>query len=101
MTKIVKIPEGGAVIVGQLGSKAIITSPHAQDAVVVELGGSLNKTPAREPWSGMFLFSPEQTVELVADLILTGGAFTSVDEFLERVATEIERVANEERGRDG
>lgn len=96
MTEVVKIPEGGAVIVGQLGSKAIITSPSAQDAVVLELGGTLNKSG--EPWSGMFLISPEQTVELVADLILTGGAFTSVDEFLERVATEIGRVANSEGG---
>lgn len=65
--RIVPLPEGGAVLIDQIGAVAIETQPAGEEAVVIDLGGTLNKTDER--WKGKFLASPGQAGELVATLV--------------------------------
>jgi hypothetical protein len=90
----VDIGAGEAVLVDELGAVPILTSPAAQDAVLLDLGGKLNAREER--WQGRFLFDPDQAAELVAELLASGGAFSSWEHFVELVAGHTSRLARED-----
>lgn len=69
--RMVPIPRGGAVLIDALGAVAIEARPSGEPAVLIELGGRLNKTDER--WSGQFLFSVGQAAELLANVAVAGN----------------------------
>lgn len=58
------IPKGEAVLVDELGAKALVTFPALEAGVIVEIGGRRNKMEARSLES--YLFAPGQAGELCA-----------------------------------
>jgi hypothetical protein len=79
----VDIGAGEAVLVDELGAHPLLTSPAAEDAVMLDLGGKLNRRDER--WSGRMLMSPGQAAELVAELIAASAQFSTVENFLTEV----------------
>jgi hypothetical protein len=61
-----------AVILDELGCKAILTEPSNELAVVLDLGGRLNRTPARV--EHRYIMSAGQAAELIADLTIGARA---------------------------
>jgi hypothetical protein len=91
----VDIGAGEAVLVDELGAHPLLTAPAAEDAVLLDLGGSLNRTDQR--WEGRFLMAPGHAAELVAELMTSGAAFSSWDQFAREVAEHVARLAREDR----
>jgi hypothetical protein len=61
----------GAILLDKLGSELAVTAPAGELAIVLDLGGRLNKQT--EEAERRFLMRPEQAAELLADLSLTLG----------------------------
>lgn len=61
------------VIVEKLGTAAIRTQPHNELAVVMDVGGRLNKQNERR--ERRFIMSPEIAAELVADIVVSATEF--------------------------
>ena len=99
--QIVPLGEGGAVIIDELGSEAIETRPAGELAVVLELGGKINKRDER--WNGKFLFSIGQAAEMLASVVVavtrTGSdAARLFDEALEREQDRLRALDEEHEG---
>lgn len=86
----VEIGAGEAVIVDALAAHPLLTSPAAEDAVMVDLGGTLNRSDER--WEGRLLLAPGQAAELVAELMASGAAFSSWDQFTREIAEHVRQV---------
>jgi hypothetical protein len=82
-----------AVILDKLGTKAIVTHPAAQDAVLVDLGGTMNGTTDR--YARMFMLAPGQAAELCAEIILSGARFSTIEHFMADVAGHVKRLLTE------
>jgi hypothetical protein len=65
--KMQRVPAGSAVLVDELGSVALETLPAAERGVLLELGGRVNRSEER--WSGKFLMSWQQAMELCSDVL--------------------------------
>lgn len=61
------------VIVERIGTAAIRTTPHNELAVVMDIGGRLNKR--EETRERRFIMSPEIAAELVADIVVSATEF--------------------------
>lgn len=70
----VELGKGGAVIVDELGAVPILTQPSNEEALLIELGGRLNKMQERRKQK--YLLSPGQAAELIANIIVACGATT-------------------------
>jgi hypothetical protein len=66
-----ELKKGEGVLVDELGSEAVSLSPGDRAAVLLELGGRLNKSPRR--WKGKFLMNAGQAAELIADITLSAA----------------------------
>jgi hypothetical protein len=77
----------------KLGTLPILTEPHGELAVILDLGGRLNKTDARV--SHRYVMSVGQVAELVADIVVSaqvaGGLY----------ATELGKAIAREQQRRG
>lgn len=76
----------GSILLDRLGSAAAVTAPAGEQAIVLDIGGRLNKQT--EYVEHRFLMRPEQAAELVADLTLTlsqvAGSPAMIDVAIER-----------------
>jgi hypothetical protein len=86
-TEMVGLPEGAAVLLDKLGVLPIETTPHRQKALLMELGGRLNKTST--DWIGQFLLAPKQGAELIANIVV--AARTCGPEYAADIETELRR----------
>lgn len=66
-TEPIDLPAGAGIIVDRLGSVAVITAPAAEAAIVLDLGGRLNKQ--EDDVEHRYLFAPGQVTELIVDLV--------------------------------
>lgn len=64
----VRIPAGGAILLDKLGAVAIRTEPDDEHALLIELGGRLNKSDVRR--TEAYLLAPGQAAELVAAVVV-------------------------------
>lgn len=95
MVRQVDIGAGEAVLVDALAAHPLLTSPSAEDAVLLDLGGKLNRMDER--WEGRLLLSPDQAAELVAEIMASGAAFSSWDQFAHLIAEHVARQVQEDR----
>jgi hypothetical protein len=77
-----------AVLLDELGCVAILTVPAEETAVVMDLGGRLNRAHSRVVHR--YAMSPAQAAELVVEL-LEAGQSADPAEFLAAIDAEIER----------
>lgn len=70
----------GVILLDRLGSAMAFTTPHGELAVMLDIGGRLNKQT--EDVEHRFLMRPEQAAELIADLSLTLGQVENYEEIL-------------------
>jgi hypothetical protein len=81
-----EFPAGKAILLDRLGSARAATKPAGELAIILDIGGRLNKQT--EHVEHRFLMRPEQAAELVADLTLTlshvEGSPAMIDEAIER-----------------
>lgn len=85
---------GEAVILDMLGAEAIETQPAGETAILLELGGRLNKSADR--WRGKFLMSAPQSAELIATIVVAarrGGSTEWIAEFDAALEREQQRLA--------
>jgi hypothetical protein len=91
---LVQFPAGKAILLDRLGSVLAAAKPSGELAIVLDIGGRLNKQT--DDAEHRFLMRPEQAAELVADLTLTlsrvPGSPKMIDEAIER---EKDRRASE------
>lgn len=88
MTQVVQLPEGGAVLVDEIGVLALETFPIMQRGLLIELGGRLNKEQTR--WTGKFLMSIPQAAELIANIVVEA----------QKASPEFREILDEEIGKE-
>jgi hypothetical protein len=92
----VDLPPGGAVLVDKLGALAIETEPAGELAILLELGGRLNKLDERSMVA--YLMAAGTVAELVANVIVAvqrlgpGKGDKFRDELEEAIKAEQARV---------
>jgi hypothetical protein len=83
----------GVILLDRLGSEMAVTKPAGELAIILDLGGRLNKQT--EDAERRFLMRPEQAAELLADLSLTLGRVPGHKQMIEAAfEREKQRRAN-------
>lgn len=98
----ITIPAGGAVLLDKLGAVAIRTEPADELALLLELGGRLNKFDTSIRSTKAYLMGAGHAAELIAAIVVAVQRLREAgdDEALE-FARELDEAVKRERDRLG
>lgn len=92
MSEEIRLPPGSAILLDALGGVAILTLPKSERAILLDLGGRLNRTEHTAEYR--YLLRPEQAAELIAELMTLvidcAPAGMNTEQAREWMTTEIE-----------